>query len=89
SHPQLGVALPLATALFAFHMLRLFSMLFLGKRTTGLALLPDAVPRERLGLTALAAFLVLLGIAPAWIVDRQASAAIPLVEVLRQAPPPR
>jgi len=85
SHPQLGVALPIATALFAFHMLRLFSKLFLGKRTSDLALAPDAVARERVGLTALIAFLVLSGIAPKWIVDRQASAAIALVEELRIA----
>lgn len=85
SHPQLGVALPAATALFAVHMLRLFSMLFLGKRITGLAIVPDAVARERLALTAVIAFLVLSGIAPKWIVDRQASAAIPLVEELRIA----
>ncbi|MBL8218477.1 MAG: hypothetical protein JNL62_04575 [Bryobacterales bacterium] len=85
SHPQLGVALPVATALFAFHMLRLFSKLFLGRQTAGPGLVPDAVARERVGLTALIAFLVLFGIAPEWIVDRQASAAIPLVEELRIA----
>lgn len=83
SHPQLGIALPIATALFACHMLRLFSMLFLGKKTSNLALLPDAVLRERAALTVLIAFLVLFGMAPAWIIDRQASAAIPLVEKLR------
>ncbi len=91
SHPQLGIALPIATALFAFHLLRLFSMLFLGRKSSNLAILPDAVPRERLCLAALVAFLVLFGIAPAWIVDRQSSAAIPLVHQLREAslrPPP-
>ncbi len=91
SHPQLGIALPIATALFACHLLRLFSMLFLGRKSSDLAILPDAVPRERLCLAALVAFLVLFGIAPAWIVDRQSSAAIPLVHQLREAslrPPP-
>lgn len=85
SHPQLGVALPIATALFAFHLFRLFSTLFLGTKSNRLVIVPDALPRERACLAALAAFLILLGIAPAWIVNQQATAATALVQKLRRA----
>ncbi|MEX2264466.1 MAG: proton-conducting transporter membrane subunit [Bryobacteraceae bacterium] len=85
SHPQLGVALPIATALFAFHIFRLFAILFLGKRPSGLFGVPDALPRERFCLAAIVVFLVVTGVAPAWIVSQRAQAAGALVDNLRRA----
>ena len=50
SHPLTGLLLPLATAMNAVSVFRLFTRLFLGKRRT--TLMADALPRERWILTA-------------------------------------
>jgi NADH-quinone oxidoreductase subunit M len=85
SHPHLGVALPVATALFACHIFRLFAILFLGKKPSGLFGVPDAVPRERFCLAAIVVFLVVSGVAPAWIINQRTPAAGTLVEKLNDA----
>src|SRR4029079_3397175 len=64
THPLLGIALPLATALNAITVLRLFATLFMGRRVTHATPIPDARPGERLALTASVVFLVAGGIAP-------------------------
>ena len=61
SHPQTGLLLPLATALNAVSIFRLFARLFLGKRRTGFTAMADALPRERWILTAGVLFVVLGG----------------------------
>lgn len=68
SDPLLGVALPLATALNAITIFRLFSTLFLGKRVNQVPPMPDALARERWPLTAVTAGLVITGIAPGLVI---------------------
>ncbi len=75
SHPQLGLALPLATALNAFNILRLFARLFLGSRGIDLPGVPDARPAERWALTCGMLFLVGGGLFPGHFVDLRAHAA--------------
>lgn len=74
SHPQIGLLLPLATALNAIHIFRLFSKLFLGSKGSK-APLPDALPRERWVLAACILFLVLGGLMPRSFVELRSSAA--------------
>jgi NADH-quinone oxidoreductase subunit M len=64
SHPQTGLLLPIAIAMNAVSMFRLFSHLFLGKRRTGFTVMADALPRERWILTAGVLFVVLGGLFP-------------------------
>ncbi len=64
SHPQTGLLLPIATALNAISIFRLFARLFLGKRRTGFTAMADALPRERWILTAGVIFVVLGGLYP-------------------------
>ena len=47
SHPLTGLLLPIATAMNAVSVFRLFARLFLGKRRTGFTIMADALPRER------------------------------------------
>lgn len=75
AHPWLGIVLPIATALNAFSIFRLFARLFLGKHTMPINSVPDALPRERWVLSACLAFLVLGGIAPDVLVQLRISAA--------------
>ncbi|MEZ5363710.1 MAG: proton-conducting transporter membrane subunit [Bryobacterales bacterium] len=75
SHPQLGLALPLATALNAFHLYRLFSRLFLGSRGLALPGVPDARPVERWVLTAGLLFLIGGGLFPAKVLHLRMDAA--------------
>jgi len=82
SHPLLGVILPLATALNAITMYRLFSRLFLGRATNDVPPIPDALPRERLVLTAVAVFLVVFGVAPSLIVSARTPTAARLAQLL-------
>ncbi len=74
SHPQSGLLLPLATALNAIHVFRLFARLFLGSRGSKVPL-PDALPRERWVLAACVLFLVLGGLMPGRFVALRSSAA--------------
>lgn len=65
SHPWVGLGLPLATALNAITMLRLFTHLFLGRRKSATPEIPDALPRERWALSLPVVLLVAGGIIPA------------------------
>lgn len=69
SHPQTGLLLPIAIAMNAVSIFRLFARLFLGKRRTGFTVMADALPRERWVLTAGVLFVVLGGLFPAAIVS--------------------
>jgi NADH-quinone oxidoreductase subunit M len=64
SHPLTGLLLPIAIAMNAVSMFRLFTRLFLGKRRTGFTVMADALPRERWILTAGVLFVVLGGLFP-------------------------
>ena len=60
----LMVALPLATALNAVHIMRLYGMLFLGVLPKDVPNVPDVLVRERWALSAFVVFLVACGIVP-------------------------
>lgn len=87
SHPLTGLLLPIATAMNAVSMFRLFVRLFLGKRRTGFTVMADALPRERWILTAGVLFVVLGGLFPSAIVTLQ-SAQAERVEQAITAPVP-
>ncbi len=70
SHPQTGLLLPIATAMNAITIFRLFVRLFMGRRRTGFTIMADALPRERWTLTAATLFVVLGGLFPSAIVVR-------------------
>lgn len=72
SHPQTGLLLPIATAMNAVTVFRLFVRLFLGRRKTGFTIMADALPRERWILTSGVLFVVLGGLLPNAIVTRWA-----------------
>ena len=82
SHPWLGVALPLATALNAISMLKLFLMLFTGKRAIHVPPVPDALPWERLALTVAVLLLILGGVVPTLLISLRTPSALDLVHVL-------
>src|SRR5579884_211417 len=75
SHPLTGLLLPIATAMNAVSIFRLFTRLFLGKRRTGFTAVVDALPRERWVLAIAMLFVVLGGIFPNAIVARLSPAA--------------
>jgi NADH-quinone oxidoreductase subunit M len=75
SHPQTGLLLPIATAMNAVTVFRLFARLFLGKRRTGFTAMADALPRERWILAVGVLFVVLGGLAPRAIVALQSAEA--------------
>jgi NADH-quinone oxidoreductase subunit M len=75
SHPQTGLLLPVATALNAISILRLFVRLFLGKRRTGFTVMADALPRERWILTAGVLFVVLGGLFPNAVIAQRSAEA--------------
>jgi NADH-quinone oxidoreductase subunit M len=75
SHPQTGLLLPIATAMNAVSIFRLFARLFLGRRRTGFTVMADALPREKWTLAAGVVFVVLGGLFPNAIVARQAAEA--------------
>lgn len=81
SHPQTGLLLPIATAMNAVSIFRLFTRLFLGKRRTGFTVMADALPRERLILTAGVLFVVLGGLFPNAFIALQSAQA----EIVREA----
>ncbi len=64
SHPLTGLLLPIAIAMNAVSIFRLFTRLFLGKRRTGFTVMADALPRERWILTVVVLFVVLGGLFP-------------------------
>jgi NADH-quinone oxidoreductase subunit M len=73
SHPWTGLLLPIATAMNAVSIFRLFARLFLGKRRTGFTVPADALPRERWILAAGVLFVVLGGLYPNAIVVLQSA----------------
>ncbi len=73
SHPLTGLLLPVATAMNAVSVFRLFTRLFLGKRRTGFTLMADALPRERWTLAAGVLFVVLGGLFPKAIVAQRSA----------------
>jgi NADH-quinone oxidoreductase subunit M len=75
SHPQIGLLLPLATAMNAVSLFRLFSKIFLGAQNKRIHGVLDASPRERWVLTAIVLFIVAAGLAPTSIVALRANAA--------------
>ena len=75
SHPVTGVILPIATAMNAVSVFRLFARLFLGKRRTGFTHMADALPRERWTLAAGVLFVVLGGLFPNLIVAQRSAEA--------------
>jgi NADH-quinone oxidoreductase subunit M len=75
SHPQTGLLLPIATAMNAVSIFRLFGRLFLGKRATGFTITADALPRERWILAAGVLFVVFGGLFPNAIVAPRSAEA--------------
>lgn len=75
THPQLGFILPVVTALNAFHIIRLFATIFLGRPSNSAPTIPDALPRERWVLTAAIVLLILGGLFPALLVRLPVDAA--------------
>jgi NADH-quinone oxidoreductase subunit M len=82
SHPLLGIALPIATAMNAITFIRLFSRLFLGRQPSLIPYFPDARPGERFAMATLIAALVVTGIFPRAIVSLRAAAASDIVTAL-------
>lgn len=77
SHPLTGLLLPVATAMNAISIFRLFTRLFLGQRRTGFTVAADALPRERWALAAGVLFVVLGGLFPkAIVIQRTAETGI-------------
>jgi NADH-quinone oxidoreductase subunit M len=64
SHSLIGLLLPVAIAMNAISIFRLFVRLFLGKRRTGFTVIADALPREQWALTTAVLFVVLSGLFP-------------------------
>lgn len=85
AHPWMGLSLPIATALNAFNIFRLFSMLFLGKHVIAKNGIPDALPRERWVLSACLVFLVWGGMAPNQVGALRTSAADRIAKMLSSA----
>jgi NADH-quinone oxidoreductase subunit M len=81
SNPVTGIVLPIATAMNAVSIFRLFARLFLSKRRTGFTHTADALPRERWILAAGVLFVVLGGLFPNAFVALQSAQ----VEVVNQA----
>jgi len=75
SHPLTGLLLPIATAMNAVSVFRLFTRLFLGKRRTGFTVMADALPRERWILALGVLFVVLGGLFPNIIVAQRSADA--------------
>ena len=81
SHPLTGLLLPIATAMNAVSVFRLFTRLFLGRRRTGFTVMADALPRERWLLSAAVLFVILGGLFPNAIVAARSAEA----DVVQQA----
>jgi NADH-quinone oxidoreductase subunit M len=87
SHPLTGLLLPIATAMNAVSVFRLFTRLFLGKRRTGFTLMADALPRERWTLAAGVLFVVLGGLFPNVIVAQRSAEADAVVGAIHTPNP--
>ena len=75
SHRLIGLLLPIATAMNAVSLFRLFTRLFLGTCRTGFTVMADALPRERWILAAAVLFIVFGGLFPNAIVIQRSSEA--------------
>lgn len=75
SHPRIGLLLPLATAMNAVSLFRLYSKMFLGAQRTGVHGIGDAIPRERWVLSAIAIFIVATGVMPSAVLALRRTAA--------------
>ena len=82
SHPWLGIAIVLATAFNAIHLIRLFGVLFLGVLPKHVIDIPDALPRERWPLVACVSFLILGGLLPTVAISWRAPAARAMTEAI-------
>ncbi len=87
SHPLTGLLLPIATALNAVTIFRLFARLFLGKRRTGFTVMADGLPRERWILAAGVLFVVFCGLFPNVIVTLRSAQAETVERVTVSIPP--
>lgn len=85
SHPLTGLLLPIATAMNAVSLFRLFTRLFLGKRRTGFTVMADALPRERWILTAGLVFVIAGGLFPSVIIGARSAEAETVQQALLQA----
>jgi NADH-quinone oxidoreductase subunit M len=82
AHPWVGFAMPLAEALNAITVLRLFATLFLGRRGIHVPPIPDANVGERWALATVVTLLVAGGIAPVFFISLRAPAAEWLMDVI-------
>ena len=82
AQPLFGVALPIATALNAVTVFRLFTTLFMGKRATQATPIPDALPRERLAFVITVLLLVVGGLVPSILVGLRTPTAAQLADIL-------
>lgn len=82
SHPQVGLLLPMATAMNAVSLFRLFSRIFTGTQRTGIQGITDAIPRERWVLAAIVFFIVAAGMMPNIAVALRANAAHEISQAL-------
>jgi NADH-quinone oxidoreductase subunit M len=85
THPALGVALPLATALSAIALLRLYAHIFVGKRNLHVPPVSDARLGERIACTVLLVFLIGCGLYPAIVIDSRSAPATRIAEALGEA----
>jgi NADH-quinone oxidoreductase subunit M len=89
SHPLTGLLLPIATAMNAVSLFRLFTRLFLGKRRTGFTIMADALPRERWIFAAGVVFVVAGGLFPNLFVRPLLPGADTVHQAFRSAPDSR
>lgn len=87
SHPLTGLLLPMATAMNAVSLFRLFTRLFLGKRRTGFTITADVLPREQWILAAAMLFVALCGLFPDKIIALRSAEAEAIAPVTMQHPP--
>ena len=84
---MIGIALPLATALTAISLLRLYAHIFLGKRQLYVASVRDALARERVACTALLIVLIGCGLMPGFVIDSRVAPARRIAEALGKSSP--
>jgi NADH-quinone oxidoreductase subunit M len=85
SHPLTGLLLPIATAMNAVSVFRLFTRLFLGKRRTGFTVRADALPRERWALAAGVLFVVFAGLFPDLVVVHSSPQTIVMEQAMHES----
>ena len=82
NHAWMGVALPVATALNAIHLMCLFCRLFLGRPVAQTAAIADALPRERWALLPLVLLLLIGGWLPRGVIAMRHEAAVEMQRAL-------